>query len=31
VDLGDLAVLGAASIALTAVAVAGFARRDLRR
>ena len=31
VDLGDLAVLGAAALALTAVGVARFERRDLRR
>ncbi len=30
VHVGDLAVLGAAAVALTAVAVVGFARRDLR-
>ena len=30
VDLGDLAILAAASIALTAVAVVGIGRRDLR-
>jgi hypothetical protein len=31
VDVGDLAVLGAATIALTAIAVVGIGRRDLRR
>jgi ABC-2 type transport system permease protein len=30
VDLGDLAVLGATTVVLTAVAVVGFTRRDLR-
>jgi ABC-2 type transport system permease protein len=31
VDAGDLAVLGAATLALTAVAVAGLRQRDLRK
>jgi hypothetical protein len=30
VHLGDLAVLGSVTVALTTVAVAAFARRDLR-